>query len=195
MALAGVNFMGLKTVWIDTLYKVATGSRNVRNFFTPLGAIIYGFLILGFVGMALYVDKLTGFANIFPKPVNIILSFPIFLLAVFLIGWSVQNFLGAKGTPVPFNPPPRLVTKGPYAYTRNPMLTGVFSLLFGFGLFFGSTALLFVFTPIFIFINYWELKSIEEPELEKRLGEDYVKYRKSTPMFFPDLKEIFGKRK
>lgn len=37
--------MSLKTVWIDTLYKVATGSRHVRNFFTPIGAIIYGLLI------------------------------------------------------------------------------------------------------------------------------------------------------
>jgi protein-S-isoprenylcysteine O-methyltransferase Ste14 len=54
---------------------------------------------------------------------------------LFLIGWSVLNFLRAKGTPVPFNPPPQLVTTGPYAYTRNPMLTGVFSLLFGFSVF------------------------------------------------------------
>jgi len=195
LSINGIRKMSLKTVWIDTLYKVATGSRNVRNFFTPIGAIIYGLLILGFVVMALYVDKLTGLSNILPKPVNIILSFPIFLLAIFLIGWSVQNFLSVKGTPVPFNPPPQLVTAGPYAYTRNPMLTGVFSLLFGFGVFFGSLSLIFVFTPLFIYINYWELKSIEEPELEKRLGEDYVKYRKNTPMFFPNLRVIFGKKR
>lgn len=186
--------MSLKAVWIDTLYKVATGSRNVRNFFTPIGAIIYGLLIFVFVVIALYVDKLIGLTNIFPKPVNIILSFPIFLLALFLIGWSVQNFLSVKGTPVPFNPPPQLVTTGLYHYTRNPMLTGVFFLLFGFGVFFGSVSLLFVFTPLFIYINFWELKSIEEPELEKRLGEDYIKYRKRTPMFFPNLMVIFGKR-
>ena len=186
--------MSLKTVWIDTLYKVATGSRKVRNFFTPIGAIIYGLLVFVFIVIALYVDKLIGLTNIFPKPVNIILSFPIFLLALFLIGWSVQNFLSVKGTPVPFNPPPQLVTTGPYQYTRNPMLTGVFFLLFGFGVFFGSVFLLFVFTPLFIYINFWELKSIEEPELEKRLGEDYIKYRKRTPMFFPNLMVIFGKR-
>jgi len=63
------------------------------------------------------------------------------------------------------------------------MLTGVFSLLFGFGVFFGSRFLLFVFTSLFIYINFWELKSIEEPELEKRLGVDYIKYRERTPMF------------
>jgi protein-S-isoprenylcysteine O-methyltransferase Ste14 len=75
------------------------------------------------------------------------------------------------------------------------MLTGVFFLLFGFGVLFGSVFLLTVFTPLFILINVWELKSIEEVELEKRLGQDYIKYRKQTPMFFPDFGIIFKRRK
>jgi len=143
----------------------------------------------------LHVDSLIGLTSIFPKPLNIILPLPIFSLALFLIGWSVQNFLKAKGTPVPFNPPSKLVTTGPYAYTRNPMLTGVFFLLFGFGILFGSVFLLFVFTPLFIFINVWELKAIEEPELVKRLGENYIEYRKRTPMFFPGFGIIFKRKK
>lgn len=187
-------FMKLKTVWIDTLYKVATSSRGVRNFFTPIGAVVYGLFIFVFVVIALYADRLTGLAKIIPTPLNLILSIPFFLFALFLIGWSVQNFFMAKGTPVPFNPPPQLVNTGPYLYTRNPMLTGVFSLLLGCGVFFGSIWLLFVFTPLFIYLNFWELKSIEEPELEKRLGKDYIEYRKKTPMFFPGLLKIFGKR-
>ena len=65
------------------------------------------------------------------------------------------------------------------------MLTGVFALLFGFGILFGSVSLLLVFTPLFILLNFWELKAIEEPELVKRLGQEYIEYRKMTPMFFP----------
>ena len=177
------------------MYNVATGSRNVRNFFTPIGAIFYGLLIFVFVVIALHVDRLIGLTNIFPNLFNIILSLPIFSLALFLIVWSVQYFLKAKGTPVPFSPPPKLVATGPYAYTRNPMLTGVFSLLFGFGVLFGSVFLLIVFTPLFILINFWELKSIEEPELEKRLGEEYIEYQKRTPMFFPGFGIIFKRKK
>jgi protein-S-isoprenylcysteine O-methyltransferase Ste14 len=180
--------MTLKSKWIDILYHVATGSRRVRNFFTPIGAIFFGLLILVFVIIALYLDRLLGLTDIFPGKLNIILSLPCLLLALFLIGWSVQNFVKVKGTPVPFNPPPRLVTSGPYAYTRNPMLTGVFALLFGLGILFGSVSLLFVFTPLFIFVNFWELKAIEEPELVKRLGQEYIEYRKRTPMFFPSLR-------
>jgi protein-S-isoprenylcysteine O-methyltransferase Ste14 len=32
---------------------------------------------------------------------------------------------------------------------------------------------------------YIELKAIEEPELEMRLGEAYREYKKRVPMFFP----------
>ena len=46
----------------------------------------------------------------------------------------------------------------------------------------------------FEFINFWELKSIEEPELEKRLGEEFIEYRKRTPMFFPSLRIICKKK-
>jgi protein-S-isoprenylcysteine O-methyltransferase Ste14 len=127
-------------------------------------------------------------------PLNIILSLPVFSLSLFLMGWSVLNFLKVKGTPVPFNPPPRLVTTGPYAYVRNPMLTGISVLLFGFGILFGSVSLIFIFTPLFISINVWELKAIEEPELAKRLGEEYVEYKKKTPMFVPSFR-IRSKRK
>jgi protein-S-isoprenylcysteine O-methyltransferase Ste14 len=144
---------------------------------------------------ALQVDRLLSLTAVIPEPFHIILSLPVFLLALFLIGWSGLNFIRVKGTPVPFNPPPQLVTTGLYAYSRNPMVTGIFFLLFGFGVLFGSVSLLIVFTPLFILINYWELKRIEEPELEKRLGEEYIEYRKRTPMFFPGLGIIFKRKK
>jgi protein-S-isoprenylcysteine O-methyltransferase Ste14 len=65
------------------------------------------------------------------------------------------------------------------------MLTGVFLLLFGIGFAIRSLSLVFVFTPLFVLANVWELKEIEEPELIRRLGEDYFAYRERTPMFIP----------
>jgi protein-S-isoprenylcysteine O-methyltransferase Ste14 len=176
--------VGLKAKWIDFLYRVSTGSRKFRNLLTPIGATFYGVFTALFVVVALQVDKWLNLPKLLPKTL-----LPILLLALFMMGWSVVNFLKVKGTPVPFNPPPTLVTTGPYAHVRNPMLTGVFLLLFGFGALFRSISLVFLFTPLFIFINAWELKAIEEPELEKRFGAEYVEYRKRTPMFFPSLKK------
>jgi protein-S-isoprenylcysteine O-methyltransferase Ste14 len=50
-------------------------------------------------------------------------------------------------------------------------------------------SLFFFFTPLFILANIWELKKIEEPELAKRLGKEYIEYKKTVPMFFPLLKK------
>jgi protein-S-isoprenylcysteine O-methyltransferase Ste14 len=186
--------MTLKTKWIEIIYNLATSSRKIRNFFTPLGAIFFALLVLLFVILALKVDRLFGITDIFPRAISLILASLFFLVAFILIGWSVLTFFRAKGTPVPLNPPPQLVTTGPYCYVRNPMLTGVFALLFGIGFSLGSASLLVIFTPLFILVNVWELKAIEEPELIKRLGQDYIEYRKSTPMFFPSLGKIFKRR-
>lgn len=185
-----MKIVSLKTKWIDFLYRVATGSRKFRNLLTPIGAAFYALLTVLFVVVALHVDKFLKLPKLLPKTLNLVLSLPILSLSLFMMGWSVYNFLKGKGTPVPFNPPPKLVTTGPYAYTRNPMLTGIFLLLFGLSVFFRSISLVILFTPLFIFVNAWEVKTIEEPELERRFGEEYVEYRKQTPMFFPSLKKI-----
>jgi hypothetical protein len=91
--------MNIKRKWIEVLYNVATGSRKMRNLFTPIGAFIYGLLIFIFVIIALQVDRLLSLTAVIPDPFHIILSLPIFLLALFLIGWSVLNFIRVKGTP------------------------------------------------------------------------------------------------
>ena len=68
------------------------------------------------------------------------------------------------------------------------MLTGVFLLLLGIGFAIKSLSLVVFFTPLYILANGLELKAIEEPELVKRLGEEYVAYRRRTPMFIPGMR-------
>jgi len=184
----GSRIMKLKTRWIEILCRVATGSRRIRNVFTPIGAIFFGLLLFSFIATALKIDQLIGLVDLFQGRLHVMLSLPLFSIAAFLIGWSVRHFLKAKGTPVPVNPPPRLVTSGPYAYSRNPMLAGVFALLFGIGVLLESVSLLLIFTPLFILLNIWELKVIEEPELVKRIGREYAEYRKRAPMFLPKIR-------
>ena len=68
------------------------------------------------------------------------------------------------------------------------MLTGVFLFLFGLGFAVNSVSLVFFFAPLYILFNVWELREIEEPELAKRLGDEYAEYRRRTPMFIPGLR-------
>ncbi|KAA3617993.1 MAG: isoprenylcysteine carboxylmethyltransferase family protein [Calditrichaeota bacterium] len=179
--------MSLKSRWIDLLYRSATSTKKVRTLLTPLGLLVFGSFLFLFVFLSIQTDHLLNW----PK---IELALPFFFIALVLVipgaaltGWSVIHFLKVKGTPVPLNPPPVLVTSGPYAHTRNPMLTGVFMLMFGIGFWIGSLSLILLYSPLFILVNALELKFIEEPELVKRLGEDYIEYRSKTPMFVPAL--------
>jgi protein-S-isoprenylcysteine O-methyltransferase Ste14 len=169
-------------------YRAATGSRKTRNLLTPAGIVFFFGLIALFIFVALQVDKFLDFPKLLPTSLNIIVSVPILAIGLFVMIWSILHFIKVKGTPVPFNPPPKLVTNGSYAHVRNPMLTGVFVLLFGLGVLFRSISLVSIFTPLFILLNVWELKAIEERELERRLGKDYVEYKKRVPMFIPRLK-------
>ena len=177
--------MSLRTRWINLIYTIATGSRKVRTILTPIVGLSYVLFATMFVIVSFPINRCLNLSLFPPRPMDIFLSIPLISVGLLLIFWSQFNFLKVKGTPVPFNPPPKLVTAGPYAYIRNPMLSGIFILLFGLGFAFKSISLLFVFAPLFILINVMEIKAIEEPELEMRLGKDYLEYKKKTPMFFP----------
>ena len=179
--------MNIKTKWISLIYTIATGSRKVRTILTPVVGLTYFLFATAFVLVSFLIDRLLQFPGFPQAPVNIFLSIPLMTIGLLLIFWCLFNFVKVKGTPVPFNPPPVLVSSGPYAYARNPMLSGIFLLLFGLGFAFQSISLILIFTPLFIFMNVTEIKMIEEPELEMRLGKDYLDYQKKTPMFFPRL--------
>ncbi len=180
--------MSFRDRWINLLHRAATGTKRTRTLLTPIGVSIFGAFTALFVFAALLVDRLLSLPSLLPEAARLPVSVPVMAVGVAATGWSALHFLRVKGTPVPFNPPPRVVETGPYRYARNPMLTGVFLFLFGLGLGVDSFSLVFFFTPLYILFNVWELKAIEEPELVRRFGDEYVEYRKRTPMFVPGFR-------
>ena len=177
--------MGFRKRWIDLLHRAATGAKKTRTLLTPIGVMIFGAFTALFVSASIIIDRLLNLPRPLPDDARLLVSIPMIAVGVSVTAWSVFHFLKVKGTPVPFNPPPKVVKTGPYRYVRNPMLTGVFLILFGIGFGANSVSLVVFFTPLYVLINVWELKKIEEPELIRRLGDEYIEYRKQTPMFIP----------
>jgi protein-S-isoprenylcysteine O-methyltransferase Ste14 len=177
--------MDYRKHWVDLLHRAATGTKKTRIVLTPIGLTIFGVFTALFVLAAILVDRLLDLPGLLPEGARLLLSLPLIAAGIFITAWSALQFIKVKGTPVPFNPPPKIVKTGPYRYARNPMLAGVFLLFFGIGFAVNSISLVIFFTPLYVLINVWELKNIEEPELVKRLGDEYIEYRKKTPMFFP----------
>lgn len=172
---------------IHFFYQTATGPTRIRRLLTPLAAGFFVCLILLAITVSFLMDRFFGFPKFVSKSYGVVISLPFLIGGASLWLWSVWRFLKTKGTPVPVNPPPVLVTDGPYAYSRNPMLTAVFLMLAGIGILFGSVTLTFIATPVFVFVSILEFKYIEEPELEKRFGKAYREYKKRTPMIIPRL--------
>ncbi|HWR59215.1 MAG TPA: isoprenylcysteine carboxylmethyltransferase family protein [Thermodesulfovibrionales bacterium] len=177
--------MGIRERVINFVYRKATGPERRRRLITFIAPFFLLSCIIFIIFASLWIDQFLYFPALFPWPVNVVLAIPILTAGSFLWMWSLMHFFKSKGTPVPFNPPPKLVDTGPYAHVRNPMVSGVVITVFGLGLLLKSISLAFIFTPVLFIFIYVELKVIEEPELELRLGETYTQYKKKVPMFFP----------
>ena len=161
---------------------------------TLLGVIFFFTYLALFIIISLLVDNFLRFPKPAPISLSIVTSIPILVIGVLINLWSTLHFIKAKGTPSPFNPPRKLVTSGPYTYIRHPQGTSWFIIFIGLGVLFQSISLLFIFTPIFILLSVLNVKKIEEPELEKRFGKDYIEYKKNVSMFIPWLKVRNKKR-
>ena len=89
-----------------------------------------------------------------------------------------------RGTLAPWDPTRRLVVAGPYRHVRNPMITGVLSVLLGEGLVLGSPTIL-VTAAIFFAVNATYIPLVEEPGLVDRFGDEYLAYRRNVPRWVP----------
>ena len=101
------------------------------------------------------------------------------------IGWTVSLFAGVgQGTLAPWDPPSRLVVRGPYRHVRNPMISGVLTVLLGEAALFGSVAVL-IWAGVVFAINAVYFIAVEEPDLRHRFGADYDEYAARVPRWIP----------
>ncbi len=90
---------------------------------------------------------------------------------------------GVEVTPVT----QQLVTGGPYARTRNPMVFGYFCVLLALALVEGSVGVLIAVLMVAA-VGWVNILHFEEPRLERRFGEAYRQYRRRVPRFVPSLR-------
>jgi len=105
-----------------------------------------------------------------------VLGLVVVVLGAGLALWRILTFaFVGKGTPAPFDPPRRLVVRGPYRFVRNPMYIGAALALAGAALFYGSWTLL-GYTALFLLITHLFVRLYEEPVLRRLFGAAYDAY-------------------
>jgi len=177
--------MGIFERIANALFHTATGDPRKRWILTPVvGFLFLCFLALFFVA-SFGMDSWLHFPSIIYIPWTLIIGLVLLVPGCILFLWTWTLFVMARGTPVPINPPKKLVTEGIYSFSRNPMQTGIYLVFFAVGLLTGSLVLTFIFTPLLIILMTVYVKKVEERELEIQFGQQYLDYRKKVGMYFP----------
>ena len=114
------------------------------------------------------------------------------VLASPVVGMALQavaEFAAHGGTPVPLDPPRRLVTTGPYAFVANPMQLAGVILFAAWGLLAGSPVLTGGAAVVAAFcagVAGWT----EEGELDERFGDDWHWYRRQVRLWLPTWRPV-----
>jgi protein-S-isoprenylcysteine O-methyltransferase Ste14 len=99
--------------------------------------------------------------------------------------WCILTFaILGRGTPAPFDPPRRLVARGPYRYVRNPMYLGAALALSGAALFYEAGAL-WAYAMGFLVLMHLLVVWYEEPTLRRSFGADYDAYCRQVRRWLP----------
>jgi protein-S-isoprenylcysteine O-methyltransferase Ste14 len=161
--------------------------RQLRSLILPITvAVIIPMLLVGRFrpfGLRLY---------FFAPLLQILMGAFFFCGGLLLLVITIRLFATkGKGTLAPWDPPQKLITENVYRYVRNPMISGVLWMLVGETVFSGSWLLL-IWALIFGGVNTLYFRLLEEPQLARRFGEDYLEYRSNVPMWVPRLNPWIG---
>jgi protein-S-isoprenylcysteine O-methyltransferase Ste14 len=193
----GVVFMAPATLW-SGVFAIGVSSMREHMFrksnrgstgwilfktFSQI-VVVWSMILVIIPWLLVWVEKRIGIAQ-FEFPFQTAVSIGLFVLASVPGVWAaiVMSKVG-KGTPLPMDHATEFVAVGPYAYVRNPMaLSGIMQGIV-VALAWGSP-LVFVYALMGSLI--WQLifRPLEEIDLEKRFGSDFVEYRDSVKCWVP----------
>lgn len=148
--------------------------------------------VVGFTGLVAFVLPSVVFAAtgeswapLLSRPIwQLVLAGLIAAPAGALAVQAVREFADHGGTPVPLDPPTRLVTSGPYAYVANPMQLGGTVVLATEGVLLASPMIVAAAVMAAVFstgIAAWS----EQHDLDQRFGPAWHEYRRMVRPWLP----------
>ncbi len=103
-------------------------------------------------------------------------ALPLLLAGTAVYLWCVWDFaVFGRGTPAPIDAPRRLVVRGLYRYSRNPMYLGVFAVILGWAVLLQAKSLLLYALAVGSAFHLFVI-GYEEPHLRKMFGPEYENY-------------------
>ena len=154
-----------------------------------MGCVFLVFLLWVGPGYAVNAGRHWGWPT-WPHPLGLFAGSVVILVGAGVFVYCTGLFsTRGRGTPVPLAPPSALVATGLYRHTRNPIYLAYVGILVGEAVFVGSTSLLTYALAMFVLFHIMVVAH-EEPELRRRFGADYERYRTLAPRWL----RIWGSR-
>jgi protein-S-isoprenylcysteine O-methyltransferase Ste14 len=112
------------------------------------------------------------------------------LVASVIYFWCLWDFARyGRGTPAHTDAPKRLVVRGLYRYTRNPMYVAALSAIMGWALHFADPFLLLYWLVIAAYFHLF-VKLYEARHLLSLFGEQYSEYCKEVNRWMPKIHAV-----
>lgn len=100
-------------------------------------------------------------------------------LGVILMALGIREFKRTKTEYLPYKPTARIISSGPFRFTRNPLYLSMSLIYAGLAIAFGSVWSLVLFIPVLATIRYGVIGR-EERYLERKFGAEYLGYKNSV---------------
>lgn len=145
-------------------------------------SIVLSAIAISIASTAFLLDKILSFRL---PGILMLAAWPLLAFGTSIILWAVSILARHSGsTGAPGDPTKALVTKGPFAWIRNPIYGADVILVLGLA-FLTRSPFMLAYDMIFALGIDCYVRRVEEPSLERRFGEEYAKYRGSVPRWFP----------
>ena len=143
--------------------------------------LIFTFVVPG--SFAVYLPLLV-LGKAAPNLLALPVALPLFVVGAAIYAWCVWDFATfGRGTPAPIDPPVKLVVRGLYRWTRNPIYVGVLTFILGWAVLFQNWSVVWYWLVVAVFFNLLVLLH-EEPALTELFGADYAAYRARVGRWF-----------
>ncbi len=121
-----------------------------------------------------------------PSILNLLGLLPV-IAAYLIILWCYGLHLASQSQCVELVAAPSyLVTRGPYAFSRNPEYVATMAIWLGWTFFYGSLAVL-ILSAVWTLVYAFVFVPREESALQARLGDEYLQYKAKVPRWIGKL--------
>lgn len=180
-----VNLLTAAAVGLDIFWKLTDprpAKTRMKDWLKPKS------LIIGVFALVFYALNYAS-GLFFPLPdsgideVFAVTGVLIFSAGIFLSVWAKISMGKNWGIPAEHHKDrqSKLITTGPFHFTRNPIYIGLSLVLIGYGLAIQSYFTFLAVIPVFYFSRF---AVEEEKQLETIFKDQYLEYKKKVPRFF-----------